>query len=102
MQTLWRRISGGRSVHHTIRLLQIFGYTIKNSEDQNNFNIRSGFYGPTPWVPGRSYSISGDMDELLINEILPQFLRMFRRDIWEKLEHLMMREIAPLWWNLRD
>jgi len=89
-------ISGGRAIHHTIRLLQSFGSLIKDSV----IPIR-GSFGPSPWVPGKSSKIAGDMDELLMSDILPQFITMFRHGIWGK-NFPMMDDIAPLWLNLRN
>ena len=96
-----QNIGGGRSIHHTIRLLQHFGYAIKRAPVDHVCNVHQGSFGPTPWVQGRSSKIAGDMDELLMADILPQISTMFRFGILGLVELPMVNEIAPLWLNLR-
>ena len=56
-------ISGGRAIHHTIRLLQHFGWLIENTGENKQFFATKGYFGPSPWVPGKSSKIACDMDE---------------------------------------
>lgn len=95
-------IGGGRAIHHTIRLLQLFGQVIKDTPDANQVNARQGFFGSSPWIPGRSSKIAGDLDELLMADILPRFITMFRLGILGKTELPMAEEIAPLWLIIRS
>lgn len=64
---------------------------------------KRGFFGPSPWVQGRSSKIAGDMDELLMAEILPTFITIFRSGIsGTEFVLPMMDEIAPLWLQLQN
>ncbi len=96
------QIGGGRAIHHTIRLLQSFGQIINETSEKNQAIARRGFFGPSPWAQGTSSKIAGDMDELLMAEILPKFITIFRLGILGKAELPMVGEIAPLWLNLRE
>lgn len=96
------QIGGGRAIHHTIRLLQSFGQIIKETSEKSQAIARRGFFGPSPWVQGKSSKIAGDMDELLMAEILPKFITIFRIGILGTVELPMVGEIAPLWSILRD
>lgn len=95
-------IGGKRAIHHTIRLVQIFGQMVKDTPEKNNVRARKNIFGPSPWVPGRSSKIAGDLDELLMAEILPHFVDMYRHGILGKMELPMMEEIAPFWVNIRS
>jgi hypothetical protein len=96
------QIGGGRAIHHTIRLLQTFGQIIKDTPEKNEAMARRGYFGPSPWTQGKSSKIAGDMDELLMADILPKFITVFRLGILGKAELPMIGEIAPLWLNLRE
>lgn len=95
-------ISGGWAIHHTIRLLQTFRDIINNTGAQNRAVAIQGCFGPHPWVQGKSAKIAGDMDELLMAEILPKFITLFRHGILGKAVLPMVDELAPLWLNIRD
>jgi hypothetical protein len=58
--------------------LQTFGQVIKDLPIKKQATIiaKQGFFGPSPWVQGRSSKIAGDMDELLMAEILPTFINI--------------------------
>jgi len=95
-------ISGGRAIHHTTRLLQTFGDIINGTGAKRQAVAIRGCFGPDPWVQGRSTKIAGDMDELLMADILPQLITFFRHGILGKAVLPMVDEIAPLWVNLRE
>jgi hypothetical protein len=95
-------ISGGRSIHHTLRLLQIFGSAIQRTPANYGLINQRGCFGPTPWVQGRSSNIAEEIDELLVSGILHPFITMFRRGIWGEAELPLVDRIAPLWLNIRE
>ncbi len=47
-------------------------------------------------MQGKSAKIAGDMDELLMAEILPKFITLFRHGILGKAVLPMVDELAPL------
>ena len=53
-------------------------------------------------MQGTSTKIAGDMDELLMAEILPKFITLFCHGILGKVVLPMVDEIAPLWMNIRN
>ncbi|KAG7370956.1 hypothetical protein IV203_019526 [Nitzschia inconspicua] len=94
-------IGGTRAIHHTIRLLQSFGQIIKRTPlDKEVRSCQNGYFAPSPWIPGRSSSIAGELDELLMTDILPHFVTMYRHGILAIKELPMMDEVAPFWVNI--
>ena len=93
------KIGGERSICHTIRLLQIFGDVLKQTP-VGMAPIGEDYFGPS-WVQGRPSNIAGDMDELLMADILPQLYLIFKHGILGNVELPMMDDIAPLWMIFR-
>lgn len=95
-------IGEDRAIHHTLRILQTFGQMVTDTPEDVKLLPRRGFFGPTPWTPGRSRKVHGDLDELLMADILPEMLIMFRYGIWAKVQLPMAEEIAPFWLCLHN
>ena len=75
-------IGGDRAIHHTLRLIQAFGTVISTTPHHQTIEAKRGIFGPSPWQPGRAKKIHGDLDELLMADILPQWVLMMRKGIW--------------------
>ena len=95
-------IGGDRAIHHTIRLLQLFGDVIKSTPDDRKIIPKRGIFGKSPWVAGRARKIKGDLDELLMSDILPSWVSMCRHGILGKTGLPRENEIAPLFVSLRS
>jgi hypothetical protein len=96
-----RCIGGDRSILHTIRLIQAFGHIIMDTPENQKIMARRGFFGRSPWTPGRSKKTAGDLDELLMADILPQWVLLCRAGILGKQNLPMIDELAPLWVNMK-
>jgi len=97
----YKFIGGDRSIHHTIRLLQAFGSIIRNTPEDEKIVAKPGFFGQSPWRPGRSRKIHGDLDEVLMADILPQWVIMCRKGILGCQKLPRENEICPLFVLLR-
>mmetsp|Transcript_14117 Transcript_14117/g.34211 ORF Transcript_14117/g.34211 Transcript_14117/m.34211 type:complete len:927 (-) Transcript_14117:25-2805(-) len=95
-------IGGDRAIHHTIRLLQWFGSSANKIEKGRLLKLGAGFFGSSPWQPGRSQKIHTDLDELLMVEILPSLFYLCRDGELNSDTRLpQQNEIAPFWSCLR-
>lgn len=94
-------IGGKRSIHHTIRLLQTFGQVIRELPEDRKLIPKRDFFGP-PWVPGRSHKIHGDLDELLMSDILPQYILMCRKGFWSIQDLPYQNELAAFFGLMRE
>jgi len=88
-------IGGGRAIHHTLRLLQAFGSVVYNTPEDRTIEPRHGFFGKYPWRPGQALRIAGDLDELLMTDILPSWVTMCRQGIL-KSDLPRQEELCPL------
>ena len=76
-------IGGDRSILHTLKLLQSFTSIINHNiglPDAAMIEAHRGLYGPSPWRSGCTKKIHGDMDELLMADILPQWVIKIRNE----------------------
>jgi len=89
-------IGGGRAIHHTLRLLQAFGHIVHDTPNDKRIEPRRGFFGKTPWRPGQTHKIPGDLDELLMSDILPQWVIMCRHGILGIANLPRQDELCPL------
>ena len=97
-----RYIGGDRAIHHTLRLLQMFGHIIHRTPQDKSPEPRRGIFGKSPWVAGRSRKIHGDLDELLMTDILPQMMIMCRKGIIGAAKLPREDELCPLFVLLRE
>jgi hypothetical protein len=96
-------IGDDRAIHHTIRLLQAFATVISTTPENQKVIAMAGIFGPSPWRPGRAKKIHGDLDELFMTEILPEWVVMFRKGIWSKHAQLPREaELSPLFVLIRQ
>ena len=95
-------IGRNRSIHHTIRLLQLFGGVVAQTPSTRKVQAKRGSFGKSPWVAGRATSIQGDMDEFLMSDLLPSWLVMCRRGIVGKAKLPFEAELCPLFVLLRS
>jgi hypothetical protein len=95
-------IGGDRAIHHTLRLLQMFGHVIHRTSQDSFPEPRRGIFGKSPWVAGRSRKIHGDLDELLMADILPQMVIMCRKGIIGVTKLPREDELCPLFVMLRE
>ena len=94
-------IGGGRAIHHTLRLLQTFGDVIRGTPNNKGIEAVRGYFGKSPWVPGRSRNIP-DLDELLLSDILPKWVLMCRKGILGQNQLPRENELCPLFVLLRN
>ena len=97
-------ISGDRAIHHTIRILQLFGGVIDNCPSDKNLTAdprRRGMFGNPLWAPGRSARIR-DMDELVFARLLPNWANMCRHGIVGKVVLPRERELCPFFVQLKN
>merc|ERR1719253_1537645 len=76
-------ISGDRAIHHTLRMLQLFGGVIDCGSKDTKVMMdprRKGLFGNPNWKPGNSNKIR-DMDEILMSTLLPNWTNMCRHGI---------------------
>lgn len=98
----FKHIGDGRSIHHTIRLLQEFGMQVDLTSKDLKLQPPKGSYGSSPWHPGRSNKIYHDLDELLMVEILPHWVFMCIDWLFDSPTKLPgQSELAPLWGCIR-
>jgi len=95
-------IGGDRSIIHTLRLLQKFSATITDTPDDIQIEPKRGSYGPTPWRAGHTQKIRGDLDELFMSDILPQWVLMCRNGIMGKAELPRENNILALFVLMRQ
>ena len=95
-------IGGNRSIIHTLRLLQAFSAVITNVPDDKTVEPKRGFFGPTPWRAGRAKKIHGDLDELFMSDILPQWVLMCRKGVVGNTELPRENELIPLFILMRQ
>jgi hypothetical protein len=95
-------IGGDRAIHHTLRLLQGFGPVISKNADNQAITPIKGFFGPSPWRPGRAQKIHGDLDELLMADIMPKLVLLAKQGILGKVRFPRESELYPLFILLRD
>ena len=99
----YKYIGQDRSIHHTLRLLQLYGGVVaKKSREDKKIEAKRGSFGSTPWVEGRVSKIQGEMDELLMADILPSWTVMCRHGIVGKARLPMEAEISPLFVSMRN
>lgn len=93
-------IGGDRAIHHTLRLLQSFGSVVHDNTVKNPLSHRivprRGFFGKTPWRPGHARKIAGDLDELLMSDIMPSCIFMCRHGVLGKMDLPRQDELCPL------
>jgi len=102
MPTMLPNIAGDRSIIHTLRLIQIFGATIANVADDKFIEPKRGLFGPTRWCAGRATKIYGDLDELFMSDILPQWFLMCRDGIIGKVDLPRENELLTLFVLMRQ
>ena len=95
-------IGGDRAIHHTLRLLQAFGPVIESTPENKTLTAKAGFFGPSPWNAKRTRTIHNDMDELLMANILPQWVMLCRVGILGKAKLPRVDEITPLWVSIKN
>lgn len=89
-------IGGGRAIHHTLRLLQMFGSVISSTPLDKKIEPKRGWFGSTPFRADRVHKICGDLDEVFMSDILPQWVLLCRQGILGKLKLPNQDEICPL------
>ena len=95
-------IGRDRSIHHTIRLLQMFGYVVRTTPEDRLLVPKRGSFG-SPWRPGRAKKIHGDLDELFMSDIMPSWVTMCRAGIMGHCKKLPREdEICPLLVQIRS
>ena len=95
-------IGGDRAIQHTIRLLQTFGQIISSTPHDQGIVAKSpGFFGPS-WRAGRARKFHGDMDELLMTDIIPEWVKMFRHGILGTQKLPREDELCPLFVLIRQ
>ncbi|KAL7545668.1 hypothetical protein ACHAWF_009016 [Thalassiosira exigua] len=97
-------ISGDRAIHHTVRLLQRFGWVIDKCPQDENLALdpqRRGLFGNPNWTPGRSTKLR-DMDELLMSKLLPSWANMCRHGIMGKVQLPRDSELCPFFVQLKS
>jgi len=96
-----RFIGRDRSIHHTLRLLQMFSDTVRTTPENRLIVPKRGFFG-VPWSPGSTRKIYGDLDELLMSDIMPSWVTMCRAGILGHGKLPRENEICPLLVQLRS
>ena len=95
-------IGGDRAIHHTIRLLQMFGGVIESLPPGHKTELgRKGMFGSSPWIAGRSTKIR-DLDELFMSDLLPAWTTMCQAGIVGRMKFPRENELAPLFMLLRS
>ena len=84
-----------RAIHHTLRLLQAFGTVVYDTPNDRQIVPKRGIFG-TPWRPGQATRITGNLDELLMSDILPQWVTMCRHGVIGKADLPRQDELCPL------
>ena len=87
-------IGGDWAIHHTLRLLQTLGGVVHNTPQNRGIEAKPGFFGKSPWVPGRSHKIR-DLDELLMANIMPKMVMMCRKGIIGETKFPREDELCP-------
>ena len=95
-------IGGDRAIHHTVRLLQQFGTVVYTTPENKKVSGRRGWFGSTPWRSGCSSKIHGDLDELFMFDILPDWILMCRRGVLGNAVLPFENELYPLFVLLRN
>lgn len=98
-------IAGDRSIIHTLRLLQTFTNALQDIKKQecNMIQPVRGLFGPSPWRPGTSTKIHGDLDELLMSDIFPQWAVICRHGFVGKIDEFPdENELLPLFVLVRQ
>jgi len=95
-------IGGARSIHHTIRLLQMFGSVISSTPIDIRLEPKRGSFGRSPWQAGISETIHGDLDELLMSDIVPNWVVMVRHGILGRVRLPFENEVCPLFGKIRE
>lgn len=96
-------ISGDRAIHHTLRVLQLFGGVIDGCPTDRTLVMdprRRGMFGNPDWTPGCSPRIR-DMDELLMARLLPSWANMCRHGIMSKVKLPRDDELCPFFVELK-
>lgn len=96
-----RFIGRDRSIHHTLRLLQMFSDVVRTTPENRLIVPKRGFFG-IPWRPGRTRKIYGDLDELLMSDIMPSWVTMCRAGILGHGKLPRENEICPLLVQIRS
>jgi hypothetical protein len=94
-------IGGGRSIHHTIRLLQMFGSLIGSTPRDVRLEPKRGFFGPSPWRAGTSETTHGDLDKLLMSDIVPNWVTMCRHGILGRAKLPYENKVCPFFVSVR-
>mmetsp|Transcript_21263 Transcript_21263/g.46147 ORF Transcript_21263/g.46147 Transcript_21263/m.46147 type:complete len:856 (-) Transcript_21263:813-3380(-) len=97
-------IAGDRSIHHTVRILQLFAGVIDSCAPDKKLLFdprRRGMFGNPLWAPGRSTKIR-DMDELLMSRLLPDWANMCRHGIMGKIKLPRDSELCPFFVQLKS
>ncbi len=99
-----QNIGGDRAIHHTLRLIQVFGQIIHRTPDNKGIEAVRGFFGRNPWrakqVPGTRIR---DLDELFMADILPKWVIMCRKGILSLDPKLPFEnELCPLFVLIRQ
>mmetsp|Transcript_1993 Transcript_1993/g.4320 ORF Transcript_1993/g.4320 Transcript_1993/m.4320 type:complete len:940 (+) Transcript_1993:98-2917(+) len=96
-------IAGDRSIHHTVRILQLFAGVIDSCPTDKKLLMdprRRGMFG-NPNLPGRLTKIR-DMDELLMSRLLPDWTNMCRHGIMGKIKLPRDSELCPFFVQLKS
>ena len=97
-------ISGERAIHHTLRMLQLFGGVIDSCSSDKKLIMdprRKGMFGNPNWKPGSSNKIR-DMDEILMSTLLPNWTNMCRHGILGKVKLPRDSELCPFFMQLKS
>ena len=97
-------IAGDRSIHHTVRILQLFAGVIDSCAPDKKIIMdprRRGMFGNPLWAPGRSDRIR-DMDELMMARLLPNWANMCRHGIMSKIKLPRDSELCPFLVQLKS
>jgi len=92
-------IGGDRSIHHTVRLLQLFAGAVDKCPLEKTLGpARKGMFGRLTDYPSKF----SDMDELLMSHLLPNWVNMCRHGIVGKAKLPHSSELSPLFLQLKS
>jgi len=92
-------IGGDRSIHRTVRLLQLFAGAVDKCPIEKTLGpARKGMFGRLTDHPSKF----SDMDELLMSHILPNWVNMCRHGIVGKAQLPHASELSPLFLQLKS
>lgn len=93
-------VGGDRSIHRTVRLMQLFAGAIDKSRAQGRTlgPANKGMFGTLTDRPSKF----SDMDELLMSHLLPHWANLCRYGILGKVELPRISELSPLYVQLKS